>query len=102
MSYFYSKAAVEKVARDGRICILDIDVQGVRQVKQVSGFGATYVFVKPPSLAALEARLRGRNTETEDSLQKRLAAAQAELDYGQFSLYRLFTIHFCSKFNIRK
>jgi guanylate kinase len=81
---FHSKAAVEKVARDGRICILDIDVQGVRQVKQVSGFGATYVFVKPPSLAALEARLRGRNTETEDSLQKRLAAAQAELDYGQY------------------
>ncbi|XP_059482756.1 guanylate kinase [Neocloeon triangulifer] len=81
--YGTSKRSVEDVIRRGRICILDIDVQGVRQIKQVPDFRALYVFVKPPSLEALEARLRGRNTETDESLARRLKAARAELVFGE-------------------
>jgi guanylate kinase len=38
--------------------------------------------MKPPSMEVLEKRLRGRNTESEESLQKRLLTAKAEMEYG--------------------
>ena len=41
-----------------------------------------YVFIHPPSVEDLEKRLRGRGTETEESLQKRLSAAKVEMEYG--------------------
>ena len=40
--------------------------------------------MKPPSMEVLEQRLRGRNTESEESLQKRLLIAKAEMEYGMF------------------
>jgi len=70
--YGTSVAAVESVQNQGKICILDIDVQGVRNVKKST----------LPSMEVLEKRLRGRGTEKEDAVVKRLANAQAELDYG--------------------
>lgn len=39
-------------------------------------------FIKPPSFEALEARLRGRGTESEEDIQKRLAQAKVELEYA--------------------
>jgi len=80
--YGTSRAAVEKVAVSGKICILDIDVQGVKLIKQ-SDLEPNYVFIKPPSREALEKRLRARRTESEESLAKRLAAADAEMEYGK-------------------
>ena len=79
--YGTSRAAVAAVAAQGKVCILDIDMQGVKQLK-ASGLAARYVFVRAPSLVVLEARLRARGTETEESLARRLAAATAELEYG--------------------
>ena len=84
---FYKKKitsvqAVESVKSQGRICILDIDVQGVRNVKK-SSLDPLYVFIAPPSMAVLEARLRGRGTEKEEDIAKRLGNAAAELEYGQ-------------------
>lgn len=80
--YGTSRAAVGRVAGQAKVCILDIDMQGVKQIKQ-SGLEAKYVFIEAPSLAALEARLRERGTETEPSLARRMAAAAGELDYGR-------------------
>eukprot|EP00090_Calanus_glacialis_P020739 TRINITY_DN31_c0_g1_i1.p1 TRINITY_DN31_c0_g1~~TRINITY_DN31_c0_g1_i1.p1 ORF type:complete len:240 (+),score=56.71 TRINITY_DN31_c0_g1_i1:33-752(+) len=80
--YGTSAEAVEKVAVSGKICILDIDVQGVKLIKQ-SDLEPNYVFIKPPSREALEKRLRARRTESEESLAKRLAAADAEMEYGE-------------------
>ena len=55
----------------GQICILDIDVQGVKAIKKVEDIPRPlYVFMEPPSLQTLEERLRARGTETEESLQK--------------------------------
>ena len=40
------------------------------------------VFIKPPSIIELENRLKGRKTETTDSLQRRLSVARTEIEYG--------------------
>jgi guanylate kinase len=56
-------------------------MQGVKQIK-TTDLNPMYVFIHPPSRDELERRLRGRNTETEESLQKRLAAADAEMAFG--------------------
>ncbi|XP_076235481.1 guanylate kinase isoform X2 [Calliopsis andreniformis] len=80
--YGTSKQAVEDVQKAGRVCVLDIDIQGMKQIKQ-SSLEPLYVFVKPPSMDELEARLRKRNTETEDSLKQRLSIAKTEIEYGE-------------------
>jgi len=77
--YGTSKAAVRAVQAMNRICVLDVDLQGVRNIKKTD-LRPIYVFVQPPSLDVLEQRLRQRNTETEESLAKRLAAARADLE----------------------
>lgn len=56
--------------------------QGVKQIKN-SHIEARYVFIAPPSMAVLEKRLRGRGTEKEESIQKRLAQARLELEYSK-------------------
>jgi guanylate kinase len=78
----HSIAAVDAVQKSGKICVLDIDVQGVQSVKQ-SSLEPLYLFIAPPSMAALEERLRGRGTETEEQMQIRLGNAAQELSYGQ-------------------
>jgi len=80
--YGTSVASVEKVQSAGKICILDIDVQGVQSVKK-STLKPVYLFISPPSMEELERRLRGRGTETEEAMQKRLGNAAKELEYGQ-------------------
>ncbi|CAM9341801.1 unnamed protein product [Hapterophycus canaliculatus] len=82
--YGTSIAAVQNVTADGKICILDIDVQGVKSVRDAGErvLDPHYLFISAPSMEILEARLRGRGTETEDALQRRLANAKAEMDYG--------------------
>ncbi|XP_068835419.1 guanylate kinase isoform X3 [Capricornis sumatraensis] len=77
--YGTSKAAVRAVQAMNRICVLDVDLQGVRTIKKTD-LRPIYIFVQPPSLDVLEQRLRQRNTETEESLAKRLAAARADME----------------------
>ncbi|XP_009234163.1 guanylate kinase isoform X11 [Pongo abelii] len=77
--YGTSKAAVQAVQAMNRICVLDVDLQGVRNIK-ATDLRPIYISVQPPSLHVLEQRLRRRNTETEESLAKRLAAAQADME----------------------
>uniref|UniRef100_A0A8C6APY8 Guanylate kinase n=1 Tax=Monodon monoceros TaxID=40151 RepID=A0A8C6APY8_MONMO len=77
--YGTSKAAVRAVQAMNRICVLDVDLQGVRNIKKTD-LRPVYIFVQPPSLDVLEQRLRQRNTETEESLAKRLAAARADME----------------------
>jgi guanylate kinase len=63
------------------VVVLDIEMQGVKQMKANPSIDARYVFIRPPSFGALEARLRARGTENEEDIQKRLTQAQVELDY---------------------
>jgi guanylate kinase len=57
-------------------------LQGVKQIK-TSSISARYVFIAPPSMEVLESRLRGRGTEKEESIVKRLAQAKNEMDYSK-------------------
>ncbi|CAJ1422779.1 unnamed protein product [Effrenium voratum] len=78
--YGTSQAAVEKVREKGQVCILDVDVQGAVQIKNIHG-DFNYLFIGPPSLDALEKRLRARGTETEEKIQTRLRNAKSELEF---------------------
>ncbi|KAK0424138.1 hypothetical protein QR680_008509 [Steinernema hermaphroditum] len=70
--------AVEDIQKTGKICVLDIELQGVRNIKNTS-LDARYILIRAPSVAVLEERLRRRNTETEETLQKRLKHAEEDL-----------------------
>ncbi|XP_023833184.1 guanylate kinase isoform X3 [Salvelinus sp. IW2-2015] len=76
--YGTSKASVQAVKDKNLICVLDIDMQGVRAVK-TTDLNPIYIFIQPPSMSILEKRLRDRETESEESLQKRLHAAQVDM-----------------------
>ncbi|XP_027697932.1 guanylate kinase [Vombatus ursinus] len=80
--YGTSKAAVQAVQAMNQICVLDIDLQGVRNIKKTE-LQPIYISIQAPSLDILEKRLRDRKTETEESLQKRLAAAAADMESSQ-------------------
>ena len=73
--------AIESVRSAGKICILDIDYQGVINVKK-SSLDPLYLFIAPPSMEALESRLRSRGTESEKDITKRLGNAAKEMEYG--------------------
>ncbi|XP_053671960.1 uncharacterized protein LOC128722148 isoform X1 [Anopheles nili] len=80
--YGTSKKAVENVQHQGKVCVLDIEIEGVKQIRNSDRLNPLLVFVNPPSIEELERRLRGRQTETEESLQKRLNTARNEIEYG--------------------
>ncbi|OCK84148.1 guanylate kinase-like protein [Lepidopterella palustris CBS 459.81] len=84
--YGTSVRAVQEIAETGRICILDIEMEGVKQISTHPTFPRPrFLFLSPPSLAVLEQRLRGRNTDSEDAIQKRLKQAKVEMDFAQSS-----------------
>lgn len=71
---------LEESIRSGRDIILDIDVRGALQIKK--GYGEScLVFLRPPSLKTLAARLKKRKTDDEREIKKRLAGAKEELTF---------------------
>jgi len=78
--YATSKQAIKEIQDKGKICILDLEMNGVKQIKRTKNIDPLYIFIKPPSIAELESRLIGRKTETEESLTKRLKAAKSDLN----------------------
>ncbi|KAH7881790.1 P-loop containing nucleoside triphosphate hydrolase protein [Phlebopus sp. FC_14] len=80
--YGTSIQAVKDQSSTGRRCVLDIDSQGVRQIK-TTDLHPVYLFLSPPSMAALRQRLHRRGTDTEEAIQKRLSIALSELEYAR-------------------
>jgi len=78
--YGTSKKAVENVMKLGKICILDIDVQGCESVKK-SGMHCRFLFIAPPDEEELRKRLVGRGTESAERVERRLLTAKKELEY---------------------
>ncbi|MEX2501103.1 MAG: guanylate kinase, partial [Trueperaceae bacterium] len=76
--YGTPRASVDAALAGGSDVLLEIDLAGARQVARALP-EAVLVFVAPPSLAELERRLRGRGTDTEAKIQKRLARAREEI-----------------------
>ncbi|KAB1650806.1 guanylate kinase [Adlercreutzia muris] len=73
-------ASVQREMAAGRQVILEIEVQGALQVREKMP-EAHLVFIEPPSLEELERRLRGRGTEADDVVRKRMETALVELSH---------------------
>jgi guanylate kinase len=73
------RSEVEQRLRDGESVVLEIEVAGAREIKRQMP-SAVLVFVAPPTMADLEARLRGRRQNTETEVADRLRIAAAELE----------------------
>ncbi len=82
------RSEVEPHLLQGMGVVLDIDVQGAEQVRRACPDHVS-VFLKAPSIAEYERRLRGRGTEDEAAVQRRLAAARAELDHAAEYQYQV-------------
>jgi len=73
------KGHVEKQLHEGKHILLVIDTQGAMQLKK-SGFPAVFIFIRPPSMGELRARLFNRQTEQIEHIEERLAWAEKELE----------------------
>lgn len=73
------RSEIEDRAEEGPV-LLDIDVNGARNVKRLYGDDALVLFVAPPSIDELQRRLEGRGTEDRESLRDRLNRAERELE----------------------
>ena len=95
----YGTLKSEVVARlqKGADVILDIDVQGAKQIRQAAANdpeiarAAQFIMIVPPDMATLESRLAGRNSETPESLKLRLSGAQNEL--STFRIYDYLVVN---------
>lgn len=76
------KSEVTRVTEAGRNLIMDIDVKGGLNVKKCFGDQALTIFILPPSKEELERRLRGRGTDAEEVIRKRLDKADFELRFA--------------------
>ena len=84
--YGTKKSFVEKCLKNHEKLILEIDTKGALNVKKIMS-QAVLIFIAPPSMEELEHRLRGRHTETEEAIQKRLASIKLEIENSQYFDY---------------
>ena len=75
------KSEVERIWSQRQIVLYDIDVKGAENIKKLYGNDALTIFIAPPDLETLTNRLKNRNTESKDSLKKRIAKAKDEMAY---------------------
>lgn len=85
---FYGTATrpVEEMLHKGRDVLFDIDVQGAKQLRKTF-YKGTFVFLLPPSREELVRRLKGRGTDSEESIAKRLSNASGELAQAEWFDY---------------
>ena len=76
--YGTNKKFVEQKINEGKSVLLEIELQGALQVMKKCPDAVT-IFIKPPTFEELEKRLRGRHSESEESILKRLKSAKEEL-----------------------
>ena len=90
-SYGTPRAPVEEAVAAGEIVIMEIEVQGGAQVAQRVP-DSIRIFILPPTMETLKARLEGRQTETEALQDKRLAEADGEIGFAKNSGYYQYFI----------
>ena len=77
------KSEIERIWQQGKHVIFDVDVVGGLNLKRAYGRNALSIFVKAPSIEHLEKRLRARETETDQSIAKRMAKAESEMKFAE-------------------
>lgn len=73
------RSEMERIWAKGNVIVFDVDVLGGINLKKIFGEDACSIFVQPPSIEELERRLRGRATDSEEVIAKRVAKAEFEL-----------------------
>lgn len=76
------KSEVTRLQSEGKHVIFDVDVVGGLNIKKVYGNNALAVFVSPPSVSELENRLTNRNTDSAETIRKRIKKARWELEFA--------------------
>lgn len=76
------KSEVERIWSDGDTVVFDVDVVGGVRIKEIMGDKALSLFIMPPSVEELRARLTGRATDTEEAIEKRVAKAAHEMEFA--------------------
>lgn len=97
--YGTPKDFVEEKINEGKIVILEIDVQGALNVKKNIDNGV-YIFLAPPSLSELKNRIVNRGTETESDINLRMHNARKELSYIKDYDYLVINDHLNSAINL--
>jgi guanylate kinase len=77
------KSETTRIWKKGNDIIFDVDVKGGLNIKKQFGDKALAIFVMPPNISQLEARLRHRHTESEESLKKRINKAEYEMKFAK-------------------
>ncbi|MCQ2138938.1 MAG: guanylate kinase [Bacteroidales bacterium] len=77
------KSEVERIWAAGHVIVFDVDVKGGVNLKKYFGDQALSVLIKAPSMEVLEARLRGRGTDSEEAILERLGKASSELEFAE-------------------
>lgn len=86
--YGTQRAYVERKLAEGKNLILEIDTVGAINIKKIMP-EACLIFILPPSLEELESRLRGRHTETEEAIKKRLNTVKIEIERSEQFDYKV-------------
>ena len=86
--YGTKREFVEKCLENDENLILEIDTKGALQVQSLMD-NAVLIFIAPPSVQELEKRLRGRHTETEEAIQKRLNSIKLEIENSKHFDYKI-------------
>ena len=89
--YGTHRDVVSSIVKSGKICILDIDIQGVRMALSNGLTVANRMFILPPSLEVLKQRLEQRGTDSKKAIQKRLENAAKEIELAHsLDLFHVF------------
>ena len=78
------KSEVDEHLNAGENVVLDIDVVGAQDIKEIYGNQALSIFIQPPSLQSLQDRLMARGTESLEKIELRLQKAEIELGYAEY------------------
>lgn len=79
---------VEQAINDGKICFLIIEVEGGQNIMRLRPDSVS-IFLLPPSMEVLEQRLKGRQTDSDDDVQRRMELAKFELEYADLYKYTI-------------
>ena len=77
--YGTCKKEIERINKDGKICLLEMDINGASQVKKIK-YPANFLAILPKSTEDVRERLKGRGTESEELIEKRINIGLKELE----------------------
>lgn len=97
--YGTARATLEEARQAGADILLDIDIQGAKQLKESVSHGV-FIFILPPSLVELERRLRSRQTDSDEVISRRIANARGEISAASWYDYWVINDDFATALDV--